>query len=45
VLVDEATLWLAILLFGDAVHSRRVLAHQQRLLVQLRVSCLHISWP
>jgi class 3 adenylate cyclase len=32
VLVDEATLWLAILLFGDAVHSRRVLAHQQRLL-------------
>src|SRR5829696_3429013 len=26
VLVDEATLWLAILLFGDAVHSRRVLA-------------------
>ena len=32
VLVDEATLWLAIVLFGDAVHSRRVLAHQQRLL-------------
>jgi class 3 adenylate cyclase len=32
VLVDEATLWLAILLFGDAVHSRRLLAHQQRLL-------------
>jgi class 3 adenylate cyclase len=32
VLVDEATLWLAILLFGDAVHSRRVLTHQQRLL-------------
>jgi hypothetical protein len=32
VLVDEATLWLAILLFGDAVHSRRVVAHQQRLL-------------
>jgi len=32
VLVDEATLWLAILLFGDAVHSRRVLARQQRLL-------------
>jgi class 3 adenylate cyclase len=32
VLVDEATLWLAILLLGDAVHSRRAMARQQRLL-------------
>jgi len=30
--VREASLWLAILLLGDAVHSRRVLARQHRLL-------------
>jgi hypothetical protein len=29
VLVDEATLWLAILLLGDAVHSRRALARER----------------
>jgi class 3 adenylate cyclase len=31
-LMREVSLWLAILLLGDAVHSRRVLARQQRLL-------------
>jgi adenylate cyclase len=31
-LVREASLWLAILLLGDAVHSRRALARQHRLL-------------
>ena len=31
-LVREASLWLAILLLGDAVHSRRGLARQHRLL-------------
>jgi class 3 adenylate cyclase len=30
--VREVSLWLAILLLGDAVHSRRSLARQQRLL-------------
>ena len=31
-LVRDAALWLAILLLGDAVHSRRILTRQQRLL-------------
>jgi class 3 adenylate cyclase len=31
-LVRDAALWLAILLLGDAVHSRRALARQHRLL-------------
>jgi class 3 adenylate cyclase len=31
-LVRELSLWLAILLLGDAVHSRRALAHEHRLL-------------
>jgi class 3 adenylate cyclase len=31
-LVRELSLWLAILLLGDAVHSRRALAFEQRLL-------------
>jgi hypothetical protein len=30
--VREASLWLAILLLGDAVHSRRALAREHRLL-------------
>ena len=31
-MVREVSLWLAILLLGDAVHSRRALAREQRLL-------------